>query len=345
MRGVQYLQVDVLGAFEAAKAVAGLARIDRRMSMGHLLDLWRMGVSMTPDGEPITGIFEDENPAELVESGLEWTGERGLLYRALVRAGLVRELGPGSREGLQRFEIRGLPRYEELREKRKRDAERKRQARSGNVSAGHPPDVPRTSRGRPGVEKRREEKRRTTNPPSPPSVKNLRVVPPPTEAPGEGGKEEVRSAQGREDPDLEPVDPPATRDEVRVVWRNVRERRRIGRDPRLDEAFALLDAPPPDVARTIAHWTAGMWEDFLLEYTEPKLSRGSQFAEQRWPLVMAFSGAVLSRRLPKRPARGHLCWVCRDPANEIRTSAGRATCYRHLNGPTEADIGQLVHNS
>ncbi len=87
-------------------------------AMGLQVDLWQVALEMSPEEGPITGVFEDDDPASLLAAWLSWDGDPSALLSAFLRVHLV-ELRDGG------FFVVGLPQYQEVLEERRRDTLRK----------------------------------------------------------------------------------------------------------------------------------------------------------------------------------------------------------------------------
>lgn len=114
--------------------------------VGHLVFLWLWSVDNSSDGLLPSG---SAAAVRLIERARGWTGEPGRFVSALVECGLLDTSEDGSLWIHDWYDYMGR-----LVEKRKSDAERKRQARMSGASSSQrtadvPLDIQQTSRGGP----------------------------------------------------------------------------------------------------------------------------------------------------------------------------------------------------
>ena len=119
---------------------ARLLNISKAEVIGYLHYLWWWAIDYAPDGD-LSHYTRDD-----VETALEWPGQQGALYQALVDCGM------GDKPGFIEM-VNGKPVLHDwwqyggkLVAKRQADAARKKDDRA--TSDGHPTDVQRTSNGR-----------------------------------------------------------------------------------------------------------------------------------------------------------------------------------------------------
>lgn len=190
-----------------------------------------------------------------------------------------------------------------------------------------------------------------------PSSANLRVVPPPTQAPEEEA-EEAEAVEPTQLPlvmltaitpprsEASPPDAPAeiacaradppsapnleadmetevfwTWSQLLAAWALIRQHAGLEPEdvaPKTERLFAA------DLRKT----TAQQWSECLWRYVDPEGSGGLDAARKKYPLRMLV-GRVRSDRLPAREARRPLCGLCREPMDDVcrHPETGGPICY------------------
>ncbi len=113
------------------KKAARLAGIEQVAMIGYLLRLWWWCLDYAPKGD--VSIYDPDD----IESAVDWSGERGLLWTAWCQVGFIDD-----NEIHDWYDYAG-----KLLDKRRTDAQRKREGRK--ASNGHPADIAAPSNGHP----------------------------------------------------------------------------------------------------------------------------------------------------------------------------------------------------